>query len=590
MDNKPQKNHGNNYINNNDQKEIKPDNFSHYRNINYYREKQNNKNIIESPKVIPNKILLPQNNELYHSYQQNKKEIKDSTQLTLKNKNLNSEKIIYRISQNNEINNNQFLIQNEDLSISAQMPIKPFQFDSNYQINPNQINQDLSLSIQKPIRNFQISNNQFNYQQQSFEDLSFISQKPLPSYENNINAIKNSNKYSNIVNIDNQSSAIQLSFISKKPKKKYKTSSIFQVGANQTPIGFSFIAEKPNKYMNNNNNLNESNGQNLSFISSRQIDGNELNQFPKQEMFLNVPKSKNNLKIMSNVQKNEKNKNYNQSKPKPILQIVSKNNNYNKKLQENLLPQPQINGFSLNSKNKDSNEIIKNNFVYISKSNNEIYNNNQDLSFISNSKETENLFDINGINIINDYKINCSNSGNISPPKDKQLFSISNGLASSQQSANNNKNNGYIMMNLQFCYLSQKPNTYDDKSYYEYTQKMFNCSLPKKKVKIEYYDIQPVTFQIIPFYAEEEFIKKSYEMKLIHAKKEFQNCIAERIYQIQIHPYKMFRVIQMEYIGNHEEKQEDKKENEKDQEKSEDISEKSFSNKGNKKRKRRRKK
>ena len=587
-----QKDYGNNYINNKSQQENNQKNYSKYRNIYYYEEKQNNNNNIENPKVISNKIM-PSNNALYSSYKQNNKIIKNNTQnnLSIKNKDIAQEKILYQNNDNE--NNNSFLNQNEDLAISVQLPVKGYQFEPNYQINQKKLKEDLSISVQKPYKNYQISNNQLYLQQQKnqFEDLSFISQKPFQPYENNINVVKNDNKYSNIVNIDNQYSPIELSFISKKPKKKYKTSTIFQVGLNQTPIGFSFIAEKPNKYMNNNNNLNESNGQNLSFISSRQLDSNDLNQFPKNEEYLSVSKSKNNLKIMTNPQiKNGKNNNSNQSKPKPVLQIVSKNNTSNKKLQDNFLPQPQINGFSLNSKKKDSNEIVKNNSLYIIKGANETFNINQDLSFISNSKETENFLEINGINI-NDYKIGGS-SGNMSLPNYKPIFSTNNGLASSQQSGNNKYCN-YIMLNTQFYYISEKPNSFDVNYYYENSKKNLNCSLPKKTIKIEYYDIQPVSFQIIPLYLEEENIKNRYEMELkkIYAKKEFKNCIAERVYQMQFHPYKMFRVVQIEYIKKIEEKKEDKKELEQEPQKDEDasFSEKSF-NKGNKKRKRRRKK
>lgn len=595
MENKVQKDYRNNYINNKNQQESNQNNYSQYRNIYYYEEKQNNKNNLENPKVISNKIM-PSNNALYSSYQQNNKIIKNNTQnnLSIKNNNLNQEKILYQNNENN--NNNSFLNQNEELAINVQVPSKAYQFDPNYQINQNKLKEDLSISVRKPYQNYQISNNQLYLQQQqnSFEDLSFISQKPFQPYENNINVVKNDNRYSNIVNIDNQYSPIELSFISKKPKKKCKTSTIFQVGLNQTPIGFSFIAERPNKYMNNNinNNLNESNGQNLSFISSKQLDSNDLNQFQKNEEYLSVSKSKNNLKIMTNSQlKNGKNNNNNQSKPKPVLQIVSKSNNSNKKLQDNFFPLPQINGFSINSKKKDSNEIVKNNSLYIIKGANETFNNNQDLSFISNSKETENLLEINGINI-NDYKIGGS-SGNMSLPNDKPIFSINNGLTSSQQSANNNKYNNYIMLNSQFYYISEKPNSFGINYCYEYTQKNINCSLAKKTIRIEYYDIQPVSFQIIPLYLEEENLKKKYEMELkkIYSKKEFKNCIAERVYQMQFRPYKMFRVAQIEYIKNNEEKKEDKKELEREEEpqKDEDISEKSF-NKGNKKRKRRRKK
>ena len=587
MENKIQQEYRNNYNNNKNQQEGNQNNYSQYRNMYFYEEKQNIKNNIENPKVISNKII-PSNNALYSSYQQNNKIIKNNSQnnISIKNKNLNQEKILY---QNENDNNNSFLNQNEDLSISVQLPSKAYQFDPNYQINQNKLKEDLSISVQKPYQNYQISNNQLYLQQQqnSFEDLSFFSQKPFQPYENNINAVKNDNRYSNIVKIDNQYSAFELSFVSKKPKKKCKTSTIFQVGLNQTPIGFSFIAEKPNKYMNNNNNLNESNGQNLSFMSSRQIDSNDL----KNEEFLSVSKSKNNLKIMTNSQlKNGKNNNIIQSKPKPVLQIVSKNNNSSKKIQENFLPQPQINGFSINTKKKDVNEIVKNNSLYIVKGANEIINNNnQDLSFISNSKETENFLEINGINI-NDYKIGGS-SGNMSLPNDRPIFSINNGLSSSHQSANNNKYNNYIMLNSYFYYISEKPKSFDAINYFETINKNLNCSLAKKTIKIEYYDIQPVSFEIIPLYLEEENLKKKYEMeyKQIYAKKEFKNCIAERVYQMQFRPYKMFRVIQIEYFKNEEEKKEDIKEYEQEPQKDEDVSEKSF-NKGNKKRKRRRKK
>ena len=585
MENKNSQNYINNFINNLEEQEIKND-YSQYGKVLYYQSKQNNRNVIDSPKVIQNKNNNTSNSTIYSSYQQNKKILKNSIP-----NNLN-----IKINKKNEIdNNNSFSNQNINLSINAQIPAK------SYQINQNQLNQD----VQKSIQNYQISNNQLNIIKQSKEEFSPYSQKPLQTYENNINnksyinnnlnnnkninnikVIKNSNM-SNIVNIDNQSSAIELSFIAKKPKKNYKISSIVQVGTNQTPIGFSFIAEKPNKYMNNNN-LNESNGQNISFISSKQIDLNDLSQFPKQDMSLSVSKSNKNLKIMthSKIKNGQKDNNCNQSKPKPILQIVSKNNSYNKILQENLLPQPQINGFSIvNNKNKDLNEITKNNFIYISKSGNEIFNNyNQDLSFISNSRETENLFEINGINI-NDYKVNCSNSGNISPPKDKPFFSINNGLSSSQQSANN-KNN-YIMINNQFCYISSKIRNKNNN--YEYIPNDLYCSIPKKRIKIEYYDAQPVSFNIISFIKREEELKKKYEIefKKIYNKKEFKNCIIEQVNQIQFRPFKMFRAVEMEYIVNNEVKNEDKKELEND----EDISEKSFNNyKGNKKRKKRRKK
>ena len=565
MENKnSQEKYENNYINNIDQQNNIKNNYGQFEKVVYYQSKQNNRNIIDNPKVIQNKNNTSKST-IYSSYQQNKQILKNIIPNNLNNKNKND----------------------------YQLPIK------SYQIKQSQLNQD--LSVQKLFQSYQISSNQLNILHKSKDDLSFCSQKSLQTYDktldsslnksnnkniNNIKVIKNTNM-TNIVNIDNQSSAIELSFIAKKPKKNYKISSIVQVGTNQTPIGFSFIAEKPNKYMNNNNILNESNGQNISFISSKQMDLNDLNQFSKQEISLSVSKSNNNLKIMTNNQiNNDQKNNCNLSKPKPILQIVSKNNNYNKKLQENLLPQHQINGFSIDNKNKDLNEIPKNNSIYISKIGNEIFNNyNQDLSFISNSKETENLFEINGINI-NDYKANYFNPGNISPPKDKQIFSINNGLSSSQQSANN-KNNNYIIINNQFCYISS---IIRNKNIYDNIQQELNCSLPKKRIKIEYYDIQPVSFNLISVIKKEEEIKKKYEIQFKNNyKKKQSNYIAERVNQIQFHPYKIFRAVEMEYIINCGLKKEGKKELELEQD--EDILEKSFNNnKGNKKRKRRRKK
>ena len=549
-------------------------NYSSYGNLYYYQSEQNNKNEIENPKVISNN-LISKNNATFSSKQQNKKIIANNNQnnITIKNK---------------DLNNISYIKQNEDFQISGQNPIKSYQ---NNNINQNQLKKDLSISVKKPFQNYQIfQNNQFNIQQQNYEDLSFISQKALQSNENtlnnsnyfdfnvNNNTIKNKNKINNIVNIDNQSSAIQLSFISKKPKKKYKITSIVQVGLDQTPIQFSFIAEKPKKYINNNN-LNESNGQNLSFISSKQIDQNDLNNLSKQDIFLNTSKPKNNLKIMSHAQSRNRKDNKNQSKPKPVLQIVSKNNTYNKKIQDNIFSQPQINRFSIdNNKNKDFNEIFN--------------NTNQDLSFISNSKETENLLEINGINM-NDYKINISNSGNISPPNDQPIFSINNGLSSSQQSLNN-KNTNYIMMNSQLYYLSQIQKINEDKKYGGCDKNEFNCSYAKKRIKIEYFDVQPVSFQI-PLLNFEE-IKKRYEteLKKIKTIKEFRNCDIERVNQIQFRPLKMFRAIEIEYVlikKEIEDQKENGNEDENEEQKSEEIFEKSFNNnKGNKKRKRRKKK
>ena len=137
-------------------------------------------------------------------------------------------------------------------------------------------------------------------------------------------------------------------------------------------------------------------------------------------------------------------------------------------------------------------------------------NYNQDSSFISNSKE----FEMNGINL-NDYKANYFNSGNISPPKDKQLFSNNNRLSSSQQSFNN-KNNNYLMINIQFCYISS---IIRNRNIYECIKQDLNCRLPKKRIKIEYYDIQPLSFNLISFIKREEEKKYEIELKNKHYKK-----------------------------------------------------------------------
>ena len=551
MENKIVQNYGNKT--NVNEEEKSQNNYSQYGNAYYYRTNQNNKNVVENPKVIQNKIIT-QNNEVNSSYQQNKKMLRINNQ-----------------------NNNSFQAQNEELLINKQIPIKNLQINSNYQTDKKQLNQDLSISNQKiSAQRFQInSNNQINCLQQSFEDVPFPSRKPSQSFElnvNDINKYNNSNKkLSNIVNIDNQSSAIELCFIAKKPKKKYKISSICQVGVNQTPIVLSFLAQKPKQNINIST-TNESSVQNLSFISSRQIDPNDISSFSKNDTFLSVPKPKNNLKIMTHDQiKNDNEKSNIKSKPKPVLQIVSKDKNkYNKILKQDLLSQSQISEFYIenNNKNKDSNnEIIKNNYLFISKGINEIpnNNNNQDLSFISNIKETENLFEINGINI-NDYKININNSGNVSPPKDKNTFS-GNVLSSSQQSANNNRSNiysNYIMINYQFYYLSsiQRVDEDKDKNYQKSGLNKYNCSFPKKKIKTEYYDIQPVSFQCISSnYLEEEIniVKRS----------EYKNCEIEHVNKIHFYPFKIYRIVEIEYIVDKNEKKEEEKEEEKEEDKEE---------------------
>ena len=553
MENKIVQNYGNK-INANEE-EKSQNNYNQYENAYYYLTNQNNKNVVENPKVIQNKIIT-QNNEVNSSYQQNKK----------------------ILSINNQ-NNNSFEAQNEELLINKQMPIKDLQINSNYQTDKKQLNQDFSISNQKiSAQRFQISsNNQINCIQQPFEDIPFSSRKPSQSFELNLNDINKYNssnkKISNIVNIDNQSSAIELCFIAKKPKKKYKISSICQVGVNQTPIVLSFLAQKPKQNINISS-TNESSVQNLSFFSSKQIDPNDISSFSKNDTFLSVPKQKNNLKIMTHNQiKNDNEKSNVKSKPKPVLQIVSKNKNkFNKKLKQDLLSQSQISEFYIennNNKNKDSNnEIIKNNYLFFSKGINEIPNNNinQDLSFISNIKETENLFEINGINI-NDYKINVNNSGNISPPKDKNTFS-GNVLSSSQKSANNNRNNiynNYIMINYQFWYLSsiQIEDEDKDKNYKKTGLNKYNCSFPKKKIKTEYYDIQPVSFQCIS----SNYLEEEINIVKIN---EYKNYEIEHVNKIHFYPFKMFRIVEIEYIVDKNEKKEEEKEEDKEEQETKD--------------------
>ena len=569
-----------NEVNENEQGNIK-DNYSLFENAYYYQTNQNNKNVAENPKVIKNK------NKTQINYQQNTNIIKNNNQI-----------------------NNSFIVRNEDLLIDKQISTQNLQINSNYQTNKNQINKNLSIINQKNAQKFQIcSNSQHKYIQQSFE-LIIPSQNPSQSYELNMNDINeckynNNNmnkKISNIVNIDNQSSAIQLCFIAKKRIKNYKISSMCQVGANQTPIILSFIAEKPNKNLNFST-TNESSIQNASFISSKQIEQNDICS--------SISKSINNLKIMTHDKNRDKTNNI-KSKPKPVLQIVSKDKNiYNKKNNQNLLSQSQISEFSI--------ENNKNNYIFISKNINDIpnNNNNQDLSFISNLKETENLFEINGINN-NDYKMNITNSGNISPPKDKQIF-LNNGLSSSQQSVNNNRNNiysNYIMINFQFYYLStqQKLEEEKDKNDNKYGLNSFNCSFPKKRINIEYYDIQPVSFHCINTKIIEERILDN-NIKNI----KFINNEIEHVNIIQFYPYKMFRIAEIEYVVKrngiideengvkkeeneekieinmekfNEEKKEEEKENDQEQEqKSEDKSDIIYNNdNGKKRRKKRRKK
>jgi len=545
MEKKKEIKYENNYIMNNNENSIN-DNYSQYRNMYYYQNNQKKKNNAESPKVMSNKINI-QNN------------------MSAKDKN-NSPKIIY---QNNEMDDDSFQNQNNISPINKQAQVQSFQLIRSS-------NQNLSFSGQKPLNNFQ----------QSFEEMSFENQKQ--SFELNLNEqnyIENSTNMSNIVNIDNQSSAFELCFIAKKKKKKYKTTALFQAGDNQTALCFSFIAEKPNKYQNNKSNDIKSNGQNLSFISSKLADSNnDINQ-SKQEIFLSVPKHKNSLKIMTDTSKNGKVNNLKKSKPKPVLQIVT--NNKSKKMQDNNLS--NINGFTREDFKNIKNEIVKNNYVFISKTSpNEISNNNnQDLSFLSSTKEAENLLGINGINI-NDNKIYSCNSRNISPQNNKQVFSIGNGMGRklSDSGKSNIIYNNYAMINNQFCYLSEVKE--EDKRYNTDTPKPSNyCSSAKKTIKFEYYETQPTFFQIIPSLNYEELLK-AYEKDL--NKKEI-DFIMERVIMLQFCSYKMFRVNEIEYIFNQEESKNDD-EDDKDFSKSEDLSEKIVdnNNKGKKKRKRRKKK
>ena len=545
MEKKKEITYENNYIMNNNENSIN-DNYSQYRNMYYYQNNQKKKNNAESPKVMSNKINI-QNN------------------MSVKDKN-NSPKIIY---QNNEMDDDSFQNQNNISPINKQTQVQSFQLIRSS-------NQNLSFSGQKPLNNFQ----------QSFEEMSFENQKqPFELNLNEQNYIENSTNMSNIVNIDNQSSAFELCFIAKKKKKKYKTTALFQAGDNQTALCFSFIAEKPNKYQNNKSNDIKSNGQNLSFISSKLADSNnDINQ-SKQEIFLSVPKHKNSLKIMTDTSKNGKVNNLKKSKPKPVLQIVT--NNKSKKMQDNNLS--NINGFTREDFKNNKNEIVKNNYVFISKTSpNEISNNNnQDLSFLSSTKEAENLLGINGINI-NDNKIYSCNSRNISPQNNKQVFSIGNGMGRklSDSGKSNIIYNNYAMINNQFCYLSEVKE--EDKRYNTDTPKPSNyCSSAKKTIKFEYYETQPTFFQIIPSLNYEELLK-AYEKDL--NKKEI-DFIMERVIMLQFCSYKMFRVNEIEYIFNQEESKNDD-EDDKDFSKSEDLSEKIVdnNNKGKKKRKRRKKK
>ena len=385
-------------------------------------------------------------------------------------------------------------------------------------------------SIYQPNKKIMRNNESFNtrIKKEFNEDSSFYSQKPIQTFELNLNVNNNINKTSNIVNIDNQSSAFELFFMAKKkPKNNFKISAIYQIGLEQKPLSLTFLAEKKNKKAENNIINN-----NTSFISNRLMENNSYVENEINIINNNASNKKNELKIMQNPGRKS------ETKPKPVLQIMtnSNKNNFSKKLSESNLP--NINGFSL----EDS---LKNNFGNISKSASMIVNNNnQDISFISNSKETENFLEMND---------NYNNKNNL-------LLGIEN---------NNNVYNGYIMINQQLCFIADKT----DKNINNISNTSFNNSMnksnAKKYIKIEYYDSQPVTFEILSEFSLQENMKDiNYNYKV------------NKINEIKLCPYKMFRVEEMQFI----------KENKENEEKNVDKEEnnKSFNNK--KKRRRRKKK
>ena len=482
-------------------------------NIYYINNQLTNKKIMENPKVIRNK-LLPQKESVYTIYQQNKK-----------------------IFKNNE----------------------SFNLGPKKQLNDN---------------------------------TSFFSQKPVQTFELNLNINNNNNKVNNLVNIDNQSSAFEICFLAKKkPKKNFKITTLFEIGPNQKPLSFAFYAEKSqDKYNENKNNniknyssniINELNIQNSSFISNRQI---EANSFVDNEInFLNNSSNKKNeLKIMQNPERKI------EVKPKPVLQIMSHSSNKNniKKLSDRN-NSPHINGFSLEESNNNNNEFLKNNLVNISKSASMIVNNNnnQDMSFISNSKETENLLEMNNINIDNNYNNNKNmNYG---------LFGQSQGLGIGEylkdknicssfghQIENNNIYNGYIMINSQLCFNAEKTGK-NKNNISGISNNSINNSINKKSakkyIKIEYYDTQPVTFDILSEINLEENVENLNKNNKIYKKDEMKLS------------YQMYRVEEMEFNTKKEKKvtEENKDNEEKSIEKEEN---KSFNSNNKKRRKRRKKK
>lgn len=389
-------------------------------------------------------------------------------------------------------------------------------------------------SIYQPNRKIMRNNESYNtgIKKEFNEDTSFYSQKPVQTFELNLNMNNNINKMNNIVNIDNQSSAFELFFMAKKkPKNNFKITAIYQIGLEQKPLSLTFLAEKKNKKTENNNINN-----NTSFISNKQMENNSYVENEINIINNNTSNKKNELKIMQNPGRKSENK------PKPVLQIMTNSNksNFSKKLSESNLP--NINGFSL----EDS---LKNNFGCISKSASMIVNNNnQDISFISNSKETENFLEMND---------NYNNKNNL-------LLGIDN---------NNNIYNGYIMINQQLCFIADKNN----KNIINISNNSFNNSInksnAKKYIKIEYYDSQPVYFEIL------SEINSQENLNVIN-----NNYMINKINEIKLNPYKMYRVQEMQFIKEN-------KENEENTEKNIDKEEnKSFNNNYKKKRRRRKKK
>ena len=386
-------------------------------------------------------------------------------------------------------------------------------------------------SIYQPDKKIMRNNESFNtrIKKEFNEDSSFYSQKPIQTFELNLNVNNNINKTSNIVNIDNQSSAFELFFMAKKkPKNNFKISAIYQIGLEQKPLSLTFLAEKKNKKAENNNINN-----NTSFISNRLMENNSYVENEINIINNNASNKKNELKIMQNPGRKS------ETKPKPVLQIMtnSNKNNFSKKLSESNLP--NINGFSL----EDS---LKNNFGNISKSASMIVNNNnQDISFISNSKETENFLEMND---------NYNNKNNL-------LLGIDNN--------NNVVYNGYIMINQQLCFIGDKNNNNINNISNTSFNNSINKSNAKKYIKIEYYDSQPVTFEILSEFSLQENMKEmNYNYKV------------KKINEIKLCPYKMFRVEEMQFI----------KENKENEEKNVDKEENNKSFNNNKKKRRRRKK